>query len=69
MMIEGSGSKAGSGSIPLTSGSGSRRPKNMWIRRIRIRNTVCKCVKLHVMIRYKLLRKIVFDKKDLYFFN
>ncbi len=29
----------GSGSIPLTygSGSGSRRPKNMWIRRIRIR--------------------------------
>jgi hypothetical protein len=37
----------GSGSIPLTngSGSGSRRPKNMWIRwirnpiRIRIRNT------------------------------
>jgi hypothetical protein len=35
MMIE------GSGSIPLTSGSGSWRPKNMWIRwiRIRIRNT------------------------------
>jgi hypothetical protein len=32
MMIE------GSGSIPLTSGSGSGRPKNMWIR-IRIRNT------------------------------
>jgi hypothetical protein len=30
MMIE------GSGSIPLTSGSGSGRPKNMWIR---IRNT------------------------------
>ncbi len=26
----------GSGSIPLTNGSGSRRPKNMWIR---IRNT------------------------------
>jgi hypothetical protein len=49
MMIEGSesGSRAGSGSgsIPLTSGSGSGfgRPKNMWIRwirlRIRIRNT------------------------------
>ncbi len=43
MMIEGSGSRAGSGSIPLTSGSGSERPKNMWIRwiriRIRIRNT------------------------------
>ncbi len=38
MMIEGSGS----GSIPLTSRSGSGRPKNMWIRwiRIRIRNTV-----------------------------
>ncbi len=34
MMIEGSGS----GSIPLTSGSGSWRPKNTWIR-IRIRNT------------------------------
>ncbi len=36
-MIEGSGS----GSIPLTSGSGSGRPKNMWIRWIRIwiRNT------------------------------
>jgi hypothetical protein len=32
-MIEGSG--AGSGSIPLTSGSGSWRPKNMWIRWIR----------------------------------
>ena len=32
MMIEGSGS----GSIPLTSGSGSGRPKNMWIRWIRI---------------------------------
>jgi hypothetical protein len=32
MMIEGSGSE----SIPLTSGSGSGRPKNMWIR---IRNT------------------------------
>jgi hypothetical protein len=36
-MIEGSGS----GSIPLTNASGSRRPKNIWIRwiRIRIRNT------------------------------
>jgi hypothetical protein len=31
----------GYGSIPLTngSGSGSRRPKNMWIRWIRIRNS------------------------------
>ncbi len=37
MMIEGSGSRAGSGSIPLTSGSGSGRPKNTWIRWIRIR--------------------------------
>jgi hypothetical protein len=38
MMIEGSGSgsREGSGSIPLTSGSGSWRPKNTWIR---IRNT------------------------------
>jgi hypothetical protein len=35
MMIEGSGS----GSIPLTSGSGSGRPKNTWIPWIRIRNT------------------------------
>ncbi len=39
---------SGSGSIPLTngSGSGSRRPKNMWVRwiqiRIRIRNTALK---------------------------
>ncbi len=38
MMIEGSGS----GSIPLTSGFGSGRPKNMWIRWIRIRNTAFK---------------------------
>ncbi len=34
-MVEGSGS----GSVPLTNGSGSRMPKNMWIRWIRIRNT------------------------------
>jgi hypothetical protein len=33
-----SGSGAGAGSIPLTNGSGSRRPKNTWIR-FRIRNT------------------------------
>ncbi len=43
MMIEGYGSRAESGSIPLTNGSGSGRPKNMWIRwiriQIRIRNT------------------------------
>jgi hypothetical protein len=32
MIIEGSGSRAGSGSIPLTNGYGSGRPKNMWIR-------------------------------------
>ncbi len=32
MMIEGYGSRAGSGFIPLTSGSGSGRPKNTWIR-------------------------------------
>jgi hypothetical protein len=38
-MIEGSG--AGPGSIPLTNGSGSGRPKNTWIR-IRIRNTAVK---------------------------
>ncbi len=39
MMIEGSGS----GSIPLKSGSGSWRLKNMWIRWIRIRNTEFFC--------------------------
>jgi hypothetical protein len=34
LMIEGSGSRSrgGFGSIPVTSGSGSGRPKNMWIR-------------------------------------
>jgi hypothetical protein len=36
-MIEESG--AGAGSIPLRRGSGYRRLKNIWIRRIRIRNT------------------------------
>ncbi len=39
MMIEGSVSRAGSRSIPLTSGSWSGRPKNTWIRWIRIWNT------------------------------
>jgi hypothetical protein len=34
------GSRSGSESIPLTDGSGSRRPKNMWIRWIRIRNNI-----------------------------
>jgi hypothetical protein len=41
LMIEGSESGpragSGSGSIPLTNGSGSGRPKNTWIRWIRIR--------------------------------
>ncbi len=32
----------GSGSISLTNGSGSRRPKNIWILRVRIRNTAGK---------------------------
>ncbi len=45
LMIEGSRSRAGSGSgsIPLTNGSGW--PKNTWIRwiRIRIRNTAFQC--------------------------
>jgi hypothetical protein len=38
-----------SGSIPLTNGSvsGSRRPKIMWIRCIRIRNTACQSVLLN----------------------
>ncbi len=38
-MIEGSGSRAGSTPLTNGSGSGSRRPKNTWIRWIRIRNT------------------------------
>jgi hypothetical protein len=46
-MIEGSGSEAG----PLISGSGSRRPKNIRIRRIRIRirihNTGSICPSTH----------------------
>jgi hypothetical protein len=34
--------RSGAGSIPMTNGSGSRRPKNTWIRIwIRIRNTAC----------------------------
>jgi hypothetical protein len=39
LMIEGLGAGFRSGSIPLTSGSGSRsgRPNNIWIRWIRIR--------------------------------
>ncbi len=36
MMMEGSRSGSRAGSIPLTNGSGSRRPRNLWIR---IRNT------------------------------
>jgi hypothetical protein len=36
------GSGAGFGSVPLTKGSGSRRPKNLGILRIRIPNTVFK---------------------------
>ncbi len=43
LMIEGSGS----GSVALTNGSGSRRPKNIWIRRIRIRNTAWKSWIVH----------------------
>jgi hypothetical protein len=39
MMIEGSGAGAGSGSIPQTNRFGSWRPKHIWIRWIRIRNT------------------------------
>jgi hypothetical protein len=52
MMIEWSGSRAGSrnGSIPLTSGSGSGRPKNMWIRRIRIR--IHCLINLEVEVRF-----------------
>ena len=59
-MIEGSGSGSragsGSGSIHLTNGSGSGRPKNTWIRwiRIRIRNTDPDINKKHFLkIKYK----------------
>jgi hypothetical protein len=55
MMIE------GSGSIHLTSGSGSGRPKNTWIR---IRNTVRKClhpVVLHTSILTPLLSPAVWE--------
>jgi hypothetical protein len=38
-MIEGFGSEDRSGSVSLTNGSGSGRPENIWIRRIRIRST------------------------------
>ena len=51
MNIEGSGAESGSGSIPLTSGSGSGRPKNMWIRWIR--NTADKTV--YITDRHKIL--------------
>jgi hypothetical protein len=49
-MIEGSRTGSGYGSIPLTngSGSGSRRPKNTWIRRIRIRITAHKAPRMRV---------------------
>ncbi len=40
----------GTGSIPLTSGSGSVRPKNMWIRWIRILNT-----DFGIFVHFKLL--------------
>ncbi len=59
-MIEGSGSGSragsGSGSRHLTNGSGSGRPKNTWIRwiRIRIRNTDPDINKKHFLkIKYK----------------
>ncbi len=39
LMIKGSGSGARSRSVSLTNGSRSGRPKNIWILRIRIRNT------------------------------
>jgi hypothetical protein len=47
MMKGGSGSGVGSGSIPLTGGSGSGRPKNKWIRWIR--NTVRELLKFYLV--------------------
>ncbi len=40
----------GSGSIPLTNGSGSGKPKNMWIRWIRIRNTALYGLKHEILV-------------------
>jgi hypothetical protein len=48
LMIEGPRSGGGSGSIPLNIGSGSGRPKNMWIRWIRIWHTAYNT--LHLVI-------------------
>jgi len=67
MMIE------GSGSIPLTSGSGSGRPKNTWIRwiRIRIRNTAIykcgsrranQCGSMRIQVRNTVPSNIFFPK-------
>ncbi len=40
--------RVGSGAVPRTNGSGSERPKNMWILRIRIPNTGCKVRTLYL---------------------
>ena len=62
MMIE----KSGSGSIPLTSGSGSGRPKNMWIR---IHNTALKslflCERLTIN-QFKKVRKVPVPVQTIY---
>ncbi len=47
MIIEGSGAGARSRSEPRTNGSRSRRPKNIQILRIRIRNTVANKIRFH----------------------
>jgi hypothetical protein len=39
LLIEGSGARSGSESIPLTSGFGSGRPKNIWIRNTVVRSS------------------------------
>jgi hypothetical protein len=68
LMIEGSG--AASGSIPLANGSGSRRPKNMWIRRIRIRirirTTFKHCIKKQANITSYPCGVTVFEEELLY---
>ena len=57
LMLEGSRSR----SVPLTNGSGSRRPKNIRILRIRIRTRINNCFLLDMADYY--LPSIIFHKR------